>query len=205
MRSPILIITLLMTAFILAGSGRTALAQADGSLSNNTKAGNQMDSTKSKILVAYFSHSGNTKTVAEQIQSIVGGDIFEIKTVTPYPDEYRPTTEVAKKEQQDNARPALTAKVEQMAYYDVILLGFPNWWGTMPMPLFTFLEQYDFSGKKIALFCTHEGSRLGRSEDDFGRLAPRAEIMKGFEIRGSRVDSARPQLQSWLKDLGFSQ
>lgn len=201
MQKTLFIITFLASIFIMAGGGLTALAQVEAP-QNNTEAGIRMES---KILVTYFSHSGNTKSMAEQIQSIVGGDLFEIKTVTPYPDEYRPTTEVAKKEQESNARPELTAKVKQMASYDMIFLGFPNWWGTMPMPLFTFLEEYDFSGKKIALFCTHEGSRLGRSENDLKRLAPQASILKGFEVRGSRVDSARPQLQSWLKELGFSQ
>ncbi len=110
---------------------------------------------------------------------------------------------MAQKEQKDNHRPELAAKVDSLADYEVIFLGFPNWWGTMPMALFTFLEQYDFSGKIIIPFCTHEGSRLGRSVDDITRLAPRATILAGFEIRGSRTGSARPALSEWLEHLDF--
>jgi flavodoxin len=109
----------------------------------------QDKSTGGKILIACFSWSGNTRVVAGQIQKTVGGDLFEIKTAKAYPKDYRECIDVAKKEQQANARPELSAKVENMDAYNIIFVGYPNWWGTLPMPLFTFFESYDFKGKTI--------------------------------------------------------
>jgi flavodoxin len=165
-----------------------------------------------KILVAYFSLTGNSHTIAEQIQKEAGGELFEIKTVKPYPNAYNATIEVAKKEQQDNARPELTAKVGNMAYYDVIFLGFPCWWGTMPMACFTFLESYDFAGKTIIPFTTHGGSRFGNSINDIKRLAPKATLRDGIAIYSGygRAQSDKPfltapqnEVTAWLKKLGL--
>lgn len=196
MKKTSLLVAILMAVFYITGGNYSASAQ--------NKEDNVMASNNPKILVAYFSHSGNTKNVAQQIQSLVGGDIFEISTVQGYPSEYRATTEVARKELDGNFRPQLSGQVADMASYDLIFLGYPNWWSTMPTALFTFLEQYDFSGKSIAPFCTHEGSRLGRSLDDLGRLAPGARITKGFEIRGSRVAGAGESLSAWIKEIGLA-
>lgn len=104
---------------------------------------------------------GNTEVVARMIQKATGSDSFRIEAVNPYPKDYHETTDVAQKEQRTDARPELTAHVENMDAYDVTLLGYPTWWGTMPMPVFTFLEEYDFAGKTIVPFYTHEGSSLG--------------------------------------------
>lgn len=160
----------------------------------------QAPAPSGKILVAYFSWGGNTREIAEQIHRQVGGDLFEIKTVKAYPTDYRPTTDVAKQEQVDNARPALATKVPNMADYDVVILGYPNWWGTLPMPLFTFLEAYDFSGKTILPFCTHEGSEQGRSVTDLKRLCPGATVQDGLAIRGSRARRAQLEVTDWLKE-----
>lgn len=111
-----------------------------------------------KILVAYFSHTGNTEKVAQLIQSKTGADIFKIETATPYPSVYRETTELAKQEKADNARPALKNKVENMAQYDVVFVGYPIWWYTAPMAVATFADSYDFSGKTVITFCTSGGS-----------------------------------------------
>lgn len=159
---------------------------------------------KSRILVAYFSWGGNTREIADQIHRQVGGDLFEIKTVKAYPKEYRPTTEVAKEEQQADARPELAAKVADMDSYDIVFLGYPNWWGTIPMALFTFLESYDFSGKTILPFCTHEGSALGRSMNDIRKLCPKATIRDGLAIRGSRVNRAQGDVIAWLRKNGMA-
>ncbi|GHV10896.1 flavodoxin [Fibrobacterales bacterium] len=156
-----------------------------------------------KTIVAYFSHSGNTRAVAEQIQKSVGGDIFEIKTVVPYSKDYNTAVEVAKKEQQANARPELSTKVSNMEQYDTLFLGYPNWWGTIPMPLFTFLESYDFAGKVIVPFCTHGGSALGRSEDDIAKLAPKAKLLNGLAIRGGSANNAQKDITAWLKKIGI--
>lgn len=101
---------------------------------------------------------GNTEVIAKKIQGFIGGDLFEIDTIKPYPSDYDETTRVAKDELRLNARPELTVKVKNMDDYDVIYLGYPNWWNTFPMAVFTFLESYDFTGKTIILFCIHECS-----------------------------------------------
>jgi flavodoxin len=103
-----------------------------------------------KILVAYFSHSGNTRVIAEEIQKTVGGDLFRIEGVSPYPKDYNAVVEQAKQELSANVRPELTAKVDNMAAYQTIVIGYPIWWATMPMPVLTFLGSYDFSGRQRA-------------------------------------------------------
>ncbi|GMO14850.1 MAG: flavodoxin [Treponemataceae bacterium] len=167
-----------------------------------------------KILVAYFSESGNTRVVAQAIQSAVGADIFEIKTVQTYPKEYNPLITLAQKEQRENARPALASRVSNMDAYDVVFVGYPNWWGTMPMALFTFLEQYNFAGKTVIPFCTHNGSRLGSSVNDLKKLIPKATVPEGLAIRGGRSgsfelgspkerDAVQREVSAWLRRIGM--
>ncbi len=159
---------------------------------------------KGSPLVAYFSWGGNTRAVAEQIQRAVGGDLFEIKTVKPYPAEYRPATEVAKQEQDADARPELAVRVSGVDSYGVVLLGYPNWWGTIPMPLYTFLESYDFSGKTILPFCTNGGSGLGRSVSDIQKLCPKATVGEGLAIRTEHAKSASNDITAWLRKQGLA-
>lgn len=142
---------------------------------------------------------GNTEVVAGKIQALTGSDIFRIETVKPYPADYTETTGVAKAELNSNARPELTEKVENMEQYDVIYLGYPNWWGTCPMAVFTFLESYDLNGKRIIPFCTHEGSGLGNSVQDIRKTVPGATILKGMAIRGGNVNKADKQIEEWVK------
>lgn len=158
---------------------------------------------QNNILVAYFSQTGNTETIASQIAEHTGGELFHVETVTVYPDEYNDLIEVAKQEQDNDERPQLATALENMDGYQIIFIGFPNWWGTMPMAMFTFLESYDFAGKTVIPFCTHEGSALGRSERDIAELVPEAELLEGLAIRGSNVDRAEDDVVSWLEDLGF--
>jgi len=167
---------------------------------------------KSKILIVYYSRKGqnylnrsivnlsvgNTEVAAKMVQELTGGDLFEIQTVKSYPVDYTETTEVATVEKRTNTRPELSTHVGNMDQYDTIILGYPNWWGTFPMAVFTFLEEYDFSGKTILPFCTHEGSGLGGSERDIKRLCPTAKVEKGLAIRGGSVNSAAGTIQSWL-------
>jgi len=166
----------------------------------------------SKVLIAYYSRKGqnyvagkiknleigNTEIIAKKIQKMTGGDLFEIDTVKPYPKDYNETTEVAMTEKRANARPYLTKSVGNMVQYEVIYLGYPNWWNTFPMAVFTFLESYDFSGKKIIPFCTHEGSGMGQSENDIRKLCPSAVLEKSTAIKGSSVNSADKQLENWI-------
>jgi flavodoxin len=173
---------------------------------------------KSKSLIAYFSRKGNnyvggsivnlpignTEVIAKKIQELTGSDMFRIKTVKSYPDDYTEATSVARKELSENARPELTGTVDDMDSYDVIYLGYPNWWGTMPMAVFTFLESYDFSGKTIIPYCTHEGSGIGGSERDIKKLSPNAKVLSGLAIKGGSVGGADKGLANWLKKLGMN-
>jgi flavodoxin len=166
-----------------------------------------------KSLIAYYSRKGNnyvngkiknlvvgnTAIIAEKIAQLTGGKLFEIDTVNPYPDDYIKATEVSRTELRKKFRPELTASVDDMNIYEFIYLGYPNWWGTMPMAVFTFLESYDFTGKTIVPFCTHEGSGLGSSERDIKRLCLGANVLTGIAIRGSSVTRADEDLITWLK------
>jgi flavodoxin len=145
--------------------------------------------------------TGNTEVIAKKIQGLTGSDLFQIHTVKPYPEDYTETTLVAQDELSGNARPELTEMVADMDSYDVIYLGYPNWCGTMPMAVFTFLDSYDFSGKTIVPYCTHEGSGLGSSERDIKKLCPTAKVLSGLAIKGGTVDRAGKDLANWLKKL----
>ncbi len=160
-------------------------------------------SATDKILVAYFSRSGNTREIATQIHESVGGDIFEIVTVDPYASDYDAVVEQAKQELEKGYRPALKTKVKNIESYDVVFVGYPNWWGTIPMPVATFLSEYDFSGKTIVPFCTHEGSRLGQSVADITKLCPQSTILDGLAVRGRDVKNARNEVSGWLRELGM--
>ena len=167
----------------------------------------------SKSLIAYFSRKGNnyvggnivnlpignTEVIAKKIQQLTGSDLFKINTVRSYPDHYTETTNVAHREKKEESRPELTEKVVDMDSYDVIILGYPNWWGTIPMAICTFLESYDFSGKTIAPNCTNEGSGMGSSERDIKKLCPNSKILAGLSIRGGSVDRADKDVANWLK------
>jgi flavodoxin len=157
-----------------------------------------------KSLIAYFSWGGNTREIAKQIQQQIGGDLFEIKTVKPYPTDYNECIDVAKKEQQANARPALADTVKNFAAYDVVFVGYPNWWGTMPKALFTFLEAYNFSGKTIVPFCTHGGGIWGRSLNDLKKLCPDATVLEGLAISGNLVRRSKDDVVKWLQKIGIS-
>jgi flavodoxin len=165
-----------------------------------------------RILVAYFSWSGNARTLAGQIAQVTDGDLFEIRTVTPYPDNYDECTRVAREEQNRNARPAISGNVANMAQYGTVFLCYPNWWGTLPMAVFTFLEAYDFSGKTIYPLVTHGGSRFGRSLDDIRRLSPRAVLGDGLDVSAfdrnpndaTRVSVPNRDVTAWLRRIGIT-
>jgi flavodoxin len=160
-------------------------------------------SVAKKILLAYFSHSGNTRVIANQIRDKVGGDLFEIVPVDPYPREYDEVVEKARKELREEYRPKLKTGVENMESYDVVFVGYPTWWGTIPMPVATFLLEYDFSGKTIVPFCTHEGSGLGRSVTDIKVLCSQSAILDGLAVRGSDLKRAQNEIFRWLHEIGM--
>lgn len=164
-------------------------------------------------LIAYFSRAGenyfsgaiknievgNTQRAAAMLQELTGADLYAMAPVQPYSKKYDTCIEEAKNDQKRGARPELKYYPEDMAKYDTIYLGYPNYWGTMPMAVFTFLEHWDFSGKTICPFCTHEGSGMGRSEADIRKLCPNAVVKPGLAIFGSRVKEAGPAFEAWLK------
>jgi flavodoxin len=155
----------------------------------------------SKVLVAYFSHSGNTREIAEQVHGSIGGDLFEIRSIDPYPRDYDAVVRQAKRELGSGHKPALKTLVDDIASYDTVFVGYPNWWGTFPAPVKTFLSEYDLSGKTVAPFCTHEGSGLGRSAADIAKLCPASTVLEGLAVRGGEVARAQGRVADWLEKI----
>ena len=151
-----------------------------------------------KVLTVFYSHSGNTRACADQIHEMVGGDIMEIIPVEPYPQDYEAVVKQAKQELKSGYKPALRTRVENIASYDVIFVGSPNWWNTVAPPVMTFLSEHDLSGKAIFPFITHEGTGLGRSAADIALLCPGATVLKGLAVRGGRVNDAQQEVTAWL-------
>lgn len=159
--------------------------------------------TTKKILVAYFSWSGNTRQIATQIHKLVGGDIFEIVSVDRYPSGYDETVKQARRELDAGHLPKLVSGVEDIGSYDVVFVGYPNWWGTIPRPVASFLTECDRSGMTIFPFCTHEGSRLGRSVGDIAKLCPKSTVGEGLAVRGGDVRFAENRVSEWLSGVGM--
>jgi len=157
-----------------------------------------------KSMVVYFSHSGNTRALAIQIHKSLGGDIFEIQSAEPYPRDYDSCVQQAKQELNSGYKPALRTKVENITEYDVLFIGYPIWWGTIPAPIRTFLSEYDLSAKTIAPFCTHEGTGLGRSVSDVSGLCPKSTLVDAVAIRGSDVKNAQKKVVEWLGKIGIT-
>lgn len=156
-----------------------------------------------KMLIAYFSWSGNTQGIAEEIQRQTGADIFEIVPIPAYSDDYNTVLMEAQRDQHDKARPAITDPLPSLDEYDVILLGYPNWWASIPMPIATFLESYDFSGKTILPFCSHGGGRFGQSLTAIAKLAPSAVISPGLSVHYSGGSGLPREVQNWLESQGI--
>ena len=144
---------------------------------------------------------GNTEVAAGIIQRLTGADLFRIEPSQPYSKDYNECIAQAQADQRRNARPELKGYPESISQYDIIYLGYPNYWSTMPMAVFTLLEHFDFTGKTIRPFCTHEGSGMGSSEQDIKRLCPGAKIEKGLALHGGSVKQSEPEIRAWLKQL----
>lgn len=171
----------------------------------------------SNMLVAYFSlageqygvgviEEGNTSIIAHMIAEQTGADLFEIKPETPYPTTYQEILDVSRQEMADNVRPVITDTVENMDAYDTIFIGYPNWWGDMPMIVYNFLESYDLSGKTIVPFCTHGGSGLSNTEAMIADITG-GTMKDGFAIPGTTAqndrDTAKSKVADWLREDGF--
>lgn len=160
--------------------------------------------TGTKSLVVYFSWSGNTENVAKSIQSQTDSDIFEIVPATPYSNDYNTVVDLAQEEQRNNARPAISGNIENIEQYDVIYVGFPNWWGDMPMILYTFFDTYDLSGKTVALFCTSGGSGLSNTVNEVKSLEPDATVTDGLHIGSGSSSNPDNAVSEWLNDIGLA-
>lgn len=147
---------------------------------------------------------GNVEYIASIIQDTVGGDLFQIETVEQYPLDHDPLVDQSAQEQGEDARPELSTHIENLEQYDTIFLGYPNWWGDMPQALYTFLEEYDFSGKTIIPFCPHGGSGFSRTESTIAELQPGATVSEnGLEISRNDVAGSRDQVVQWAAGFGL--
>jgi len=141
---------------------------------------------------------GNTEKAAKIISKLTGADLFKIEQKQPYAKDYNTCIKEAKRDLQIKARPTLVALPVHLEQYDEIYLGYPNYWGTMPMAVYTFLEAFNFSGKTIHPFCTHEGSGLSSTEQDIANVTQGAKVSKGLAITGSAVDNAQNIIKRWI-------
>ena len=190
--------------------------EPDSSQTNDTAQAEQTEGG-SNMLVAYFSlageqygvgviEEGNTSIIAHMIAEQTGADLFEIEAVTPYPTSHSELLDVSRQEMANNARPEISGTVDNMDDYDTIFIGYPNWWGDMPMIVYNFLESYDLSGKTIVPFCTHGGSGLSNTESTIADITG-GTMKEGFAIPGTTAqndrDTARNEVTQWLREGGF--
>lgn len=166
-----------------------------------------------KTLITFFSRAdenyfggsmryvktGNTEIVVNKISELADTDVFKIEMANPYSPVYMTCIDQAKKDLKSDARPELTERPESIDEYDTVILAYPNYWGTMPMAVFTFLESFDFSGKTILPLCTNEGSGMGSSERDIKKVCSGADVLKGLSVNGSNASNCDSQLKKWLK------
>ena len=169
------------------------------------------------VLVAFFSRAdenyfggamryievGNTEIVCGKISKLIEADTFKIEMKQPYSAQYMTCIEEAKKDLKENARPELVSMMDSIDKYDTIILAYPNYWGTIPMAVATFLEAYDFTGKTILPLCTNEGSGMGSSESDIRKYAKGASLKKGLPIIGSQAANSKATVEKWLKNSGI--
>lgn len=218
--------------FLITGVTMLAVAAALGvpntgkaaDVDNSTKQTTSSVQTGGKVLVAYFSVpetdgvdassgasrlvtggklQGNTEYVATVISEATGGDLFEIKAVHTYPGSHKELIDAAKKESDDNARPQLATHIKNLKEYDVIFVGFPNWWYDMPKPLYTFFDEYDFSGKTVVPFCTHGGSRFSSAIKTIREMEKNATVLNGYTIARDRVAESKDGILKWLEKIGM--
>lgn len=183
-------------------NGSNANNETNNNEEENNDNGNQTITGDKRTLVLYFSMSGNTETVANFIHDEVGGDIVKLETVKNYPSDYNDLVDYAQEEQRKNERPELKTKIN-VDDYDVIFLGYPNWWGDMPMPIYTFLDEYDLSGKVIAPFITHGGSGLSGTPSNIQDEEKNATVTEGLAVSGSNSKNSKGTVENWLSKIDY--
>jgi len=168
----------------------------------SAQAQEKVATTPDKILVVYYSWSGNTRTAAQAVAETTGGTLAEISVTVPYPANYQACVDQAKKEIKENYRPAISVQPKiNVADYDVILVGSPNWWSTIAPPVATFLASSDLKGKNVALFATHGGGGMARCEKDATRLSKGAKILKGAAFPGSGIGDSKEDIRQWVDSI----
>lgn len=178
------------------------------------------EETPAHVLVVYFSHAGenynvgvieegNTAKMGKIIAEQMNADIFELVPVVEYPMDYDSCLDVATEEQRTNARPEYVDEIENWDQYDTVFIGYPIWWGEIPNIVYTFMEAYDFTGKTVIPFNTHEGSGQARSQRDIEELLTNATVLKGLAVRGSKAqkdaEGTGADVANWLKQIGLTQ
>lgn len=156
-------------------------------------------SNHSKVLIAYFSWSSNTKNIAEKIQDYINADVYEVILVNPYSNDYNTVLKESQKDKNIQSRPEIENHMDNMGEYDTIILGFPNWWASIPMPIAAFLEEYDFSGKVIIPFCSHGGGGVGQSLTAISKLVPQAVIGEVLSVHYSGDSNLNDDIKNWLE------
>ena len=195
----------------------------------NTEEGRgEQDAAGSDILVAYFTYAenaelpegadavssasiqvygeemtGNTGVVARMISEATGADLFSIQTAEKYPDNYDDTVDQGREEQDENARPELSTNIEDISAYNTVFLGYPNWWGDMPMAVYSFLDEYDLAGKTVIPFVTSGGSGFSRTVSEIESMEPDADVQEGIALRDSDAVNAQDDVNTWLSELGY--
>jgi flavodoxin len=154
-----------------------------------------------RILIAYYTRTGNTEIFANVIKEFIGGDLFRIEPVNKYPESYQETLKVSKVEIENHQKPQIKKQVEKIERYNIIFVGTPNWYSTMAPPVATFLSQHNLSQKKVIPFATHGGGGEARCLIDIGKMSTKAEILDGLAIYGSLASSSKETILNWLKDL----
>ena len=225
-KSKTMLIVSAMTFAMLTGCAQSQATETMTVGAEVSESVQQEEQSGKKILIAYFTRAeniggvptvdatssasihiqgteavGNLKIMADEIAAVTGAEEFSILTAESYPEGYRDTTNLAKQEQNEQARPELASHVEDMSQYDIIFLGYPNWWGGLPMAVMTFLEEYDFAGKTIIPFASHGGSDLGSGPSEIAAICPDAILLDGFAVSHSAVESSQTDVENWVNDL----
>ncbi|WP_313960945.1 flavodoxin [uncultured Parvimonas sp.] len=198
-----IIVMTILTLYIVKNAKKNSSVGLDSSIVNQRQKEGQTILNNNKVLVVYFSYGGNTQKLAKLVSDKVGGDFIRIETVKNYP-EYSKLFDYTKSERDNNERPELKDLNINIEDYDTIFIGYPIWWYTLPMPVFSFLDKYDLSGKTIIPFNTHRGSGDGGTYDTIKSIEPGAKVLKGLPISGDDMNRDQSdKVDNWLKELGL--
>lgn len=200
----ILVVIIGIVAGLKINQNKSANSEIIESKDDNIQNSEKELSGNEKILIAYFSYTGNTEKLANKIHSKVGGDIIKIETVTPYSNNYDEVVDQVQKDQQNNYKPEIKTKIENIEDYDIIILGSPVWWYKIANPVATFISENDLKDKMIIPFVTHGGYGAGQTLNQIKELAPDSKVLSELSIEGDSVDNSDGQIENWLQNVGLN-